>query len=390
MTATGHAYFEPPNWLEREQEMLAPYAMRTQRSRGRRHPEESHPFRTPYQRDRDRIVHSTVFRRLMYKTQVLVNQTNDHHRTRLTHTLEVAQISRTIARQLGLNEDLTEAIALAHDLGHPPFGHAGEEALDECMREHGGFEHNQHGLRIVEQLEYRYADFSGLNLSWEVLEALALHSKRREAPEIKEFETGGRPLLEAQVVDAADSLTYDTHDLDDALSSGLLTPGDLQEVEFWRKAEAAVRQRHQALGPEQFQATMVRALINWQVTDLLEHTQQRLRQEAIVTVEDVRQAPEALVVPGPEVCSLKAALERFLHERVYRHYRVARMASKGRRFLQMLFAEFCRRPEQLPQRYALRALAGKIERAVCDYLAGMTDRYAQDEYLRLFQPYTNV
>lgn len=390
MTATGSGHFEPPNWLEREEEVLAPYAMRTQQSRGRRHPEESHPFRTLYQRDRDRIVHSTAFRRLMYKTQVLVTQTNDHHRTRLTHTLEVAQISRTIARQLGLNEDLTEAIALAHDLGHPPFGHAGEEALNECMREYGGFEHNEHGLRIVEQLEYRYPDFPGLNLSWEVLQALALHSKRRQTPEIQEFETGGRPLLEAQVVDAADSLAYDTHDLDDALSLGLITPGELQEVEFWRKAEAEVRQRHNRIGPEQFQATVVRALINWQVTDLLGHTQQRLRQQAIATVDEVRQAPEALVLPGPEVRALKADLERFLHERVYRHYRVMRMASKGRRFLQMLFAEFCRRSEEMPERYALRARTGQTERAVCDYLAGMTDRYAQDEYLRLFQPYTNV
>src|SRR5437762_9116258 len=177
--------------------------MRTRDSRGRKHPETAHPYRSLYPRDRDRIVHSTAFRRLMHKTQVLVSQTNDHHRTRLTHTLEVAQISRTIARQLGLNEDLTEAVALAHDLGHPPFGHAGEEALDECMRAHGGFEHNRHGLRIVEQLEYRYADFPGLNLSWEVLEAQALHSKRRDAPEIHEFASGGQPLLEAQVVDAA-------------------------------------------------------------------------------------------------------------------------------------------------------------------------------------------
>src|SRR5437660_668554 len=184
--------FEPADWLDWEAQALAPYAMRTRQSRGRRYAEEPHPFRTLYQRDRDRIVHSTAFRRLMYKTQVLVNQTSDHHRTRLTHTLEVAQISRTIARQLGLNEDLTEAIALAHDLGHPPFGHAGEEALDECMRDHGGFEHNRHGLRIVDQLEYRYADFPGLNLSWEVLEALALHSKQLDAPELQEFRNAGR------------------------------------------------------------------------------------------------------------------------------------------------------------------------------------------------------
>src|SRR5581483_11366999 len=191
--------FTPPDWLDREEEVLAPYAMRTRQSRGRKYPEAAHPFRTPYQRDRDRIVHSTAFRRLMYKTQVLVNQAGDYHRTRLTHTLEVTQISRTIARQLGLNEDLTEGIALLHDLGHPPFGHAGEEALDACMREHGGFEHNRHALRLVEELEYRYADFPGLNLSWEVLEAMAQHSKRHEAPEVAVFLDVGRPLLEAQV-----------------------------------------------------------------------------------------------------------------------------------------------------------------------------------------------
>src|SRR5258708_30579987 len=186
--------YEPPDLLSREDELLAPYAMSTRQSRGRRHPEEPHPYRTLYQRDRDRIVHSTAFRRLMYKTQVLVTLTNDHHRTRLTHTLEVAQISRTIARQLGLNEDLTEAIALGHDLGHPPFGHAGETALDECMADHGGFEHNRHGLRIVEALEYRYPDFPGLNLALEVLEAIAHHSKRADAPEVRALTTGGRPL----------------------------------------------------------------------------------------------------------------------------------------------------------------------------------------------------
>src|SRR3984893_3633259 len=233
--------FEPPDWLDREEEVLAPYAMRTRQSRGRRHAEEPHPYRTLYQRDRDRIVHSTAFRRLMYKTQVLVNQTNDHHRTRLTHTLEVAQIGRTIARQLGLNEDLTEAAALAHDLGHPPFGHAGEVALDECMRDHGGFEHNRHGLRIVDHLEYRYADFPGLNLSWEVLEAMAQHSKHRDTPELAEFLHVGQPLLEAQVVDASDSLAYDTHDVEDALGAGLIVPEDLREVEFWQRTVERVR-----------------------------------------------------------------------------------------------------------------------------------------------------
>jgi dGTPase len=363
--------------------------MRTRLSKGRRHPEEPHPFRTLYTRDRDRIVHSTAFRRLMYKTQVLVTQTNDYHRTRLTHTLEVAQISRTIARQLGLNEDLTEAIALAHDLGHPPFGHAGEETLNECMRDHGGFEHNRHGLRILELLEYRYANFPGLNLSWEVLQAQAHHSKQRDAPEVKELLGSGQPLLEAQVVDAADSLAYDTHDVDDALNVGLISPADLTEVPFWQQTVERVL-RQQRPGPEQFQPTVVRALIDWQVTDLLEHTWQRLRAGRVRSALDVRNATGLLVNPGPDVLRLKAGLEEFLHRRVYRHHRVMRMKAKGQRILRQLFDEYRRLPQLLPERYARRAEKGPPEQTVCDYLAGMTDRFAQDEFLRLFQPYTPV
>jgi dGTPase len=381
--------FEPPDWLDREDEVLAPYAVRTRQSRGRRYPESEHAFRTPYQRDRDRVIHSTAFRRLMYKTQVLVAQTNDHHRTRLTHTLEVAQISRTIARQLGLNEDLTEAIALAHDLGHPPFGHAGEETLHACMRDHGGFEHNRHALRILEVLEYRYTDFPGLNLSWEVLEAQAYHSKQRDAPDVMQLLGPGQPLLEAQVVDAADSLAYDTHDVDDALNVGLISPADLTEVPFWQQAVERVLSRKRP-GVEQFQPTVVRALIDWQVTDLLEHTWQRLRDGRVRGVEDVRNAPGLLVGPGPEVRRLKAGLEEFLHRRVYQHYRVMRMKAKGQRVLRQLFDEYRRLPQLLPERYARRAEKGPPELTVCDYLAGMTDRFAQDEYLRLFQPYTPV
>src|SRR6516225_1182122 len=288
--AVDDTFYGPWDWLKWEDMVLPRYAMHTRDSRGRIYPEPPHPYRTLYQRDRDRIVHSTAFRRLMYKTQVLVTQTNDHHRTRLTHTLEVAQISRTIARRLGLNEDLTEAIALSHDLGHPAFGHAGERALDECMAEEGGFEHNLHALRIVEVLEYRYADFPGLNLSWEVLEAMALHSKRRGAPEVAEFASVGQPLLEAQVADAADSLAYDAHDIDDALSVGLIAPEDLREVEFWRRVLEQVRRDHGDLAPEQFQPTMVRHFIDWQVRDLLDHTLRRLRTERVRGVEDVRTA----------------------------------------------------------------------------------------------------
>lgn len=384
------AAFQPPDWLDREDEVLAPHAMRTRQSRGRRHPEDQHPFRTLYQRDRDRIVHCTAFRRLMHKTQVLVTQTNDHHRTRLTHTLEVAQISRTIARRLGLNEDLTESIALSHDLGHPPFGHAGESALDECMAEHGGFEHNLHALRIVEVLEYRYADFPGLNLSWEVLEAMALHSKRRTAPEIAEFAGVGQPLLEAQVADAADSLAYDAHDIDDALSVGLIASDDLRESELWRRVLEEVRRRHGDLPPEQFQPTMVRHIIDALVRDLLEHTQQRLRRERIHGLADVRNASGILVQPSPDMRALKAELEEFLRQRVYNHYRVQRMAVKGGRIVHQLFDEFCHTPHLLPERYGRRIGVQRPERTVCDYVAGMTDRYAQDEFLRLFQPYTVV
>jgi dGTPase len=382
--------FDTSGWLEREAEMLAPYAMRTRESRGRQYPEQDHLYRTLYQRDRDRIVHSTAFRRLMHKMQVLVTQTNDHHRTRLTHTLEVAQIARTIARRLGLNEDLTEAIALSHDLGHPPFGHAGEKVLDDCMAGLGGFEHNRHALRIIDVLEYRYPAFPGLNLTWEVREAMAQHSSRSDAPEFAEFLAGGRPLLEAQVADAADSLAYDAHDVDDALSAGLITPEDLGEVTLWRRALEDVRTRYGNLGPEQFQPTVVRALIDWQVHDLLEHTRQQLRRLSIRTVADVRAFPTLLVGPSPEMVPLKAELESFLRRRVYLHTRVQRMALKGGRIVRQLFDEFCRAPQLLPERYRQRIGVGPPQRVVCDYVAGMTDRYAQDEFLRLFQPYTPV
>lgn len=375
---------------DREDLLLAPYAMRTKLSRGRRHEEPPHAFRTHYQRDRDRIVHSTAFRRLMYKTQVLVNQTSDHHRTRLTHTLEVAQISRTIARQLRLNEDLTEAIALMHDLGHPPFGHAGEAALNDSMRDLGGFEHNHHGLRIVEELEYRYPDFPGLNLSWEVLEAQAMHSKRPDLPEVKRYLGNGQPLLEAQLVDAADSLAYNTHDVDDALSVGLITIEDLAGVTFWRKAVERVRALHPNVHPLNFQATVVRSLIDWQVSDMLAQTTRNLQSKKIRHLEDVRGCGELLVGMSGEVEELKCELESFLAARVYRHPRVLRMVYKGQRIIRALFEEFSRHPDQLPERYHQRAARTSVQQTVCDYLAGMTDRYAQDEYLRVFHPYTPV
>jgi dGTPase len=379
---------DPPDWLDREDAVLAPYAMHARASRGRHYPEESHPYRTIFQRDRERIVHATAFRRLMHKTQVFVANTNDHHRTRLTHTLEVAQISRTVSRRLALNEDLTEAIALSHDLGHPPFGHAGEDMLNECLKDHGGFDHNLNALRVVEVLEERYPNFPGLNLSWEVREAFVQHAKARHHPDVQPYLAAGSPLLEAQVVDATDSLTYDTHDLDDALGLGLITLGELEAVEFWRLAAEQVRQP--GMSAELFRTGVVRHLIDWQVRDLLAQSLASLKRHRIRTVDDVRQFRGTLIECSPALCPLKAELERFLHESVYRHYRVMRMKHQGRRILRALFDEFCRHPELLPGRFTRRRKDGPLERLVGDYLAGMTDRFAQQEFLRLFHPSTDL
>jgi dGTPase len=389
------------DWNAFEDSWLAPYAMRSRDSKGRRYPEQAHPFRTIFQRDRERVIHCTAFRRLVGKTQVLVGRINDHHRTRLTHTLEVAQISRTVARRLRLNEDLTESIALSHDLGHPPFGHAGERALNECLADHGGFDHNLFGLRRVERLEERYPDFPGLNLSWEVREAFVQHSRCRDLPECREYLTEGGPLLEAQLVDACDSLAYGTHDTDDALGIGLITFADLEGVDLWARAAREVRRQHTTLSADVFRTAAIRELIAWQVNDLIAETERRLAAHPVRSVADVRMAAEPLVGFGGELVDLKAGLGRFLHERVYRHHRVVRMAAQGQSILRRVYAEFVARPELLPERYQARwagAAAGReaapsvvppepsVQRVVADYLAGMTDRFARQEYVRLFHP----
>ena len=383
---------------------LAPFAMRPSASRGRRHPEPDHPFRTLYQRDRERVVHCTAFRRMTGKTQVLVASVNDHHRTRLTHTLEVTQVARTVARRLRLNEDLTEAIALAHDIGHPPFGHAGEAALDDCLREHGGFNHNLFGLRRVDELEERYPGFPGLNLSFEVREAFVRHSGQLGGDEGREFRGAGSPLLEAQVVDEVDSIAYDTHDADDALGLGLISLHDLAGVEFWDRAGDRVHAHTPGLSGNPFRTAVVRELLAWQVTDLLDETARRL--EKVRSVEEVRATAEPLVAFTPEMARLKAGLELFLRVRVYQHHRVLRMTANGKRILAALFGEYTRSPELLPEKHlrrwtgadavlgpppagwvtAARHPVGSLERVVGDYLAGMTDRFAQQEYRRLFLP----
>jgi dGTPase len=381
------------DWAEFEDRWLAPYAMRAGASRGRRHTEPPHPFRAPYQRDRERIVHSSAFRRMTGKTQVLVASVNDHHRTRLTHTLEVAQVARTVARRLRLNEDLTEAIALAHDIGHPPFGHAGESALDECLRDHGGFNHNLYGLRRVDELEERYPEFPGLNLTFEVREAFVQHVGPAREPRTDEFRDIGGPLLEAQVVDLVDSIAYDTHDVDDALDIGFVSEADLHGVEFWERTVDRVRAEHPTLAGKPLRTAVVRELLAAQVNDLLDETRNRLNREAVRSVQDVRRASTPLVGLSLEMELLKRGLERFLRDRVYRHHRVLRMTANGKRILRMLYEELVRSPELLPERQ-FRRWSGKdercpaapIERVVADYLAGMTDRYAQREYQRLFHP----
>lgn len=367
---------------------LAPYAV--QQTRGRRYAEAEHSYRGPYQRDRDRILYSAAFRRLMYKTQVLVNHASDHHRTRLTHSLEVAQVSRTLARELGLNEDLTEAIALAHDLGHPPFGHAGEAALNECLREEGGFEHNRQGLRIVEWLELRYPTFPGLNLTWEVRASLAYHSKRPNAEEIAEYRQAPQPFLEAQIVDAADSLVYDVHDLDDALTVRLIPFDLVRQQSFWPEIADRLHREHGPLPEEHVPSACIRRLIGWQVDDLVDATRRRISAAGVDSVEAVQHQSGWLVAPSPGMAKLKESLEAFLVTHVYDHYKVKRMAVKAKRFIQSLFQDYRRNPGMLPPRYRERIERFGLVNTIVDYLASMTDRYAQDEYLRLFHPFSPV
>lgn len=375
---------------EREEALLAPCAQRSRDTRGRAHPEPEHEYRSAYQRDRDRVIHSTAFRRLQYKTQVFVNHEGDHYRTRLTHTLEVSQIARTIARALALNEDLVEVVALAHDLGHTPFGHTGEDALRELMRDHGGFEHNIHGLRVVDVLERRYAAFQGLNLTWETRESIAKHTTRYDHPDVASFDPALAPLLEAQIVDAADSIAYSCHDLDDGLASGLVSERDLAGVELFRWARAEAEATAPAAAERRGRALVVRLLINRLVSDLVSTTRANIERMGLRSVADVRRAPERPVGVSAELAELKHEMEDFLFARLYRHYYVCRMANKARRYVEELFRAHVADPRILPTEYRSRAEQDGIERTVCDYIAGMTDRYAQDEYVKLFLPHERM
>ena len=365
---------------------LAPYAAHAVRSRGRRHPEPAPVSRTEFQRDRDRIIHSTAFRRLEYKTQVFVNHEGDLFRTRLTHTLEVAQIGRAVARNLRLNEDLLEAIALAHDLGHTPFGHAGQDALHDCMKAYGGFEHNLQSLRVVDELEERYAAFDGLNLTFEAREGILKHCSVKNARTLgdvgQRFLAKQQPGLEAQVANLADEIAYSNHDIDDGLRSGLLILEQLESVPLFARHSAAARAEYPGLAERRVINETVRRMINTLIVDLTQETSRRIAEAAPTSGDEVR-ACGHLAAFSAEVRREANHLKSFLHDNLYRHYRVMRMTAKARRIVADLFAAFHQEPKLLPIDHQIRA-AVNAPRAIADYVAGMTDRYAIKEHQRLF------
>ncbi len=365
---------------------LAIFAAQSAHTRGRRHPEPAAAPRSEYQRDRDRIIHSTAFRRLEYKTQVFVNHEGDLFRTRLTHSLEVAQIGRTLARMLGLDEDLTETLALAHDLGHTPFGHVGQDVLNECMKEHGGFEHNLQSLRVVDELEQKYAEFEGLNLTFEAREGILKHCSVKNAEKLGEvgrrFLEGRQPSLEAQVTNLADEIAYNNHDLDDGLRSGLITMEQLQQVDIFARHLDTVQGLYPALNDRRLIHETVRRMINTLVVDLIEQTRRNLAQHRPESLEDVRRCPP-LAAFSPDILEQHRALKRFLFQNLYRHYKVARMSEKAQRLLRELFQAFSGEPRLMPPEHRARA-DHDMHRAVADYIAGMTDRYAIREHRRIF------
>jgi dGTPase len=372
---------------EREAKTLAPYAHRSRDSRGREVPEEEPRYRTAFQRDRDRILHTTAFRRLEYKTQVFVITEGDYYRTRLTHTLEVAQIGRSVARALGGNEDLVEAICLAHDLGHPPFGHSGEESLRALMGEHGGFDHNRQSLRIVTQLERRYADFEGLNLTWEVREGIVKHETEYDVADAQGYEPDLRGHVEAQIANIADELAYTAHDLDDGMRSVLISPAELEGVELWERLRDSIGWHSTELD-ELTRHRLIRRLIGLEVSDLLGATVGRIEPLKLNSVEQLQRLDINVVGFSDDFRRMNQQLKTFLYQNMYQHHRVVRMQTKAERILEDLFNAYIANPEVLPSEVQERARAGELHRTICDYIAGMTDRFAQEEHSKLFDPLT--
>jgi dGTPase len=369
---------------QRERDTLSPVAQLSAATRGRAHPEPAPEWRTHFQRDRDRIIHSRAFRRLEYKTQVFLNGTGDHLRTRLTHTMEVAAIARNIARALRLNEDLTEAIALAHDLGHSPFGHTGEAVLQRLMRRQGGFEHNRQSLRIVEELEQKYPGFPGLNLTWEVREGLAKHATSFDHPVLGLAFPARNSSLEAQIANLADEIAYSSHDLDDGLDAGLLSEARLwRQVRIWRKAATLVRRQYGELPDECRRYFTIRCIIDDQVRDVVVNTERRIREARVRSADEVRQYSTPLVQYSPRRRALNRELRDYLYRRVYFSRQVRRPNAEAARRLEELFEFFLAHPEELGEQSRRRIQREGLRRAVCDYLAGMTDRYATEAHRRL-------
>ena len=372
---------------------LAPYAAKSIESLGRRHPEVFKDDRPAFQRDRDRIIHCAAFRRLEYKTQVFVNHEGDYYRTRLTHSLEVAQIARGIATRLKLNEDLVEALSLSHDLGHTPFGHTGEEVLNRLMAGCGGFDHNRQSLRIVEELEERYPGFNGLNLTWETREGIIKHSPRYENSELlleDEYFRGKRPTLEAQIIDLADEIAYNNHDIDDGLKAGYISIDELYEVDLWREIFDMVSQKFPELEISRRIYQTISYLIGALIEDVVHTSEKLIREAGVRNLLEVRNEPRRLISFSPEVEKKNKALKTFLFKRLYRHYKVERMRIKAELFLTRIFESYLATPSLLPDDFQAKMAETRAERVICDYIAGMTDRYAMDQYRRLFEPFERV
>jgi len=375
---------------------LAPYSAYSEHSRGRQYAEDSPSYRSEYQRDRDRIVHSVAFRRLEYKTQVFVNHEGDLFRTRLTHSIEVAQIARSIARELDLNEDLTEAISLAHDLGHTPFGHSGQDTLNACMRDYGGFEHNLQSLRVVDVLEQRYADFPGINLTFETREGILKHCSRKNAAKLgdvgQRFIEGRQPGLEAQLANLADSIAYNNHDVDDGLRGGLITVEQLRESRLFAIQCETVSKMYPQLDGRRIINETVRRMINYLVVDLIETSRDRLHDSGVRSIDDVRNYPEPILMHSDAVAKESLELKQFLRRNLYEHYRVLRMSKKAERVISKMFQAFMEDYRILPTQYHEQSAElsdnseNRLAGIVADYIAGMTDRFAINEYRRLFEP----
>jgi dGTPase len=372
--------------LERLEDLnLAPYGIRSKDSKGREYPEQERGYRTIFQRDRDRVLHTTAFRRLKHKTQVFIVTEGDYYRTRLTHTLEVSQIGRTLARALGANEDLVESICLAHDLGHPPFGHAGELALSKLMDEHGGFDHNKQSFRIVTKLAHRYPNFPGLNLSWEVREGIVKHETEYDISDASEFEPEKRGHLEAQIANIADELAYTAHDLDDGLRSQMITPDQLEGIALWQRLCASIGWDDGPLN-EMLRHRLIRRLIGMEVSNVIEMTSQSLDDSGINSVVELQLLPHNVVCFSSELSDMNRQLKDFLYQCLYRHPRVFRMQIKAESILAALFDSYAQYPEILPQDVQQKIQEGDFHRRVCDYIAGMTDHFAMHEHSKLFDP----